>query len=138
MTTHLESEMSIKLEAGKTLTSESSNCIISEWHEPESSGVDAVHGYEKLGSILNDAFLQSSGGKGHERHGMGLPFNKQRMQTISQLIDSDAGMEFQAIKKLTEGLDMENHEARRRELLGVIVYVAGIILYHDEKVDAHG
>ena len=41
-------------------------------------------------------------------------------------------MAFQAIKKLTEGLDMTDPKARRRELLGAINYIAGIVVYHDQ------
>jgi len=39
-------------------------------------------------------------------------------------------MAFQAIKKLTEALDMADPETRERELLGAINYIAGIIVYH--------
>ena len=39
-------------------------------------------------------------------------------------------MAFQAIKKLTEGLDMADPEARERELLGALNSLAGIIVYH--------
>lgn len=86
--------------------------------------------YETLWFVLVEAFEQAANGKGRERHARGNPFDKQHMQTISQLLDTDRGMAFQAIKKLTEGLDMQDKAARERELLGAINYIAGIIVYH--------
>lgn len=86
--------------------------------------------YESLRQVLVDALKQAAVGKGHERHARGNPFEKQHMQTISQLLATDRGMAFQAIKKLTEGLDMADAGARERELLGAINYIAGIVLYH--------
>lgn len=86
--------------------------------------------YETLRTVLDDAFDQAAHGKGKERHARGNPFHKQHMQTISQMLDTDRGMAFQAIKKLTEGLDLSNQDARERELLGAIVYIAGIVVYH--------
>ena len=90
--------------------------------------------YASLRAVLDAAYEQSATGKGNQRHGNGLPFEGQRMQTISRLIGGDGGMEYQAIKKLTEGLDMADPAARERELLGVIVYVAGIVVYHRQEV----
>lgn len=90
-----------------------------------------MRAYETLQIVLNDAFDQAANGKGKERHGnTGLPFHEQRMQTISQLLATDQGMAFQAIKKLTEGLELPDRGARERELLGAIVYIAGIVVYH--------
>lgn len=99
-----------------------------------------VPGYEQLASVLQDAYDQCAEGKGAERHARGNPFHEQHMQTISRLFNTDKGMAFQVVKKLTEGLDMPDHDRRERELLGVIVYTAGIILYHrriDLGVDAN-
>lgn len=86
--------------------------------------------YDSLRSVLKAAFEQAATGKGRERHARGNPFDKQHMQTISQLLGTDRGMAFQAIKKLTEGLDMPDPAARERELLGAIVYIAGIVVFH--------
>lgn len=93
-------------------------------------------GYEHLAAVLEAAFKQASEGKGAERHARGNAFHEQHMQTISTLLNSDRGMAFQAIKKLTEGLDFEEIDRRERELLGVIVYVAGIIVWHREGPEA--
>ena len=91
--------------------------------------------YASLRYVLDDAFAQAATGKGRERHARGNPFEEQHMQTISRLLGSDDGMAFQAIKKLTEGLDMTDPAARKRELLGAINYIAGIIIYHDMRLE---
>lgn len=88
--------------------------------------------YTSLARVLNDAYDQAASGKGKERHAKGQPFEEQRMQGISALLETNRGMAFQAMKKLTEGLDLE-HDARERELLGAINYIAGIIVYHREQ-----
>lgn len=90
-------------------------------------------GYDELAIILRDAFLQASEGKGAERHANSKPFHEQPMQTVSDLFDSDKGMAFQIVKKLREGLDMPEYERLERELLGVIVYTAGAILWHKRR-----
>lgn len=86
--------------------------------------------YRWLRDVLRLAYDQAATGKGRERHARGNPFEEQHMQTISQLLDTDRGMAFQAVKKLTEGLDMADAAARERELLGAINYIAGIVIYH--------
>jgi hypothetical protein len=86
--------------------------------------------YVSLKKVLEKAYTQAAHGKGAERHARGNPFEEQHMQTISTLLDTDRGMAFQAIKKLTEGLDMTDPDARERELLGAINYIAGIIVFH--------
>lgn len=86
--------------------------------------------YATLREVLDAAYRQAATGKGRERHARGNSFDKQHMQTISDLLDTDRGMAFQAIKKLTEALDLPTHEAREKELLGAINYIAGIVVYH--------
>ena len=88
-------------------------------------------GYERLYHYLVLALNQAQSGKGAERHSSAnsLAFDKQRMQSISHLIKSPAGMVFQACKKLTEGMEMDTYERQERELLGVINYIAGILIY---------
>ena len=88
--------------------------------------------YDSLRGVLDEAFQQAASGKGSERHGNGLPFGQQPMQVISDLLDSDAGMLFQAIKKLQEGSRMEPGAARR-EYLGAINYIAGVIVRMDRN-----
>ena len=92
----------------------------------------AVPGYEELAEVLSDAFFQAAHGKGWLRHANDLPFHEQRMQAISKALESDKGMAFQVIKKLTEGLQLD-HDRREKELLGAIVYLAGIVIYHRKE-----
>ena len=92
-------------------------------------------GYEQLAEVLQAAFNQAAEGKGAERHANGQPFHEQRMQTISTLLNSDAGMAFQVCKKVTEGMALP-HAARERELLGAIVYIAGMVIFHRKREDS--
>lgn len=89
--------------------------------------------YQSLAEVLAAAYDQAAKGKGKERHARGNPFHEQHMQTISRMLTTDRGMAYQAIKKLTEGMDMTSPEAKERELLGAIVYIAGIIVYNKTK-----
>lgn len=91
-------------------------------------------GYEKLVAVFQAAHDQAAHGKGKERHANNLPFHKQRMQTISQTIDSEYGMVYQVTKKMTEGLQFTDHDKREAELLGAINYLAGIVIYHREAM----
>ena len=85
-------------------------------------------GYEQLESILNAALAQAAAGKGKERHATGQPFEKQPMQLISQLLNDNHGLAFQAIKKIQESTRLPAQPAER-ELLGAINYIAGMIIY---------
>jgi len=85
--------------------------------------------YNSLRDVLDAALLQAQGGKGAERHAKGEPFENQRMQSISRLLNSERGLAYQACKKVAEGLDLPTHQARVKELLGAINYIAGIVIY---------
>jgi len=90
--------------------------------------------YNSLKEVLDAALQQAASGKGKERHNKhDEPFEKQRMQTISILLYSNKGMAFQAIKKLTEGLEMEDTQDQEKELLGAINYIAGIIIWNKTR-----
>lgn len=87
--------------------------------------------YDRLMSILMDAFEQASAGKGAERHGFGLNFEDQDMIEVTNRV----GLGFplgQAIKKLSEGKRLDRAKAKR-EFLGAIVYIAGAILWMDQQ-----
>jgi hypothetical protein len=86
-----------------------------------------VEGYRSLEEVLGRAYNQAASGKGTERHGRGLSFNAQPTQVISDLLDSDAGLAFQAIKKVNEGMRLE-HDAKIKEMLGAINYIASIVI----------
>jgi len=91
--------------------------------------LDIPDDYLNLFNILYDAFLQASEGKGAERHGNGLPFCDQPMQTISSLLQTEKGMAFQACKKIAEACAFTDDAQFERELHGAIVYVAGMVIY---------
>lgn len=91
-----------------------------------------VPGYERLTAVLQAALDQASKGKGAERHANDLPFEEQRMLGISHLLDSDGGLAYQACKKVAESRGMA-HDARERELLGAINYIAGMVIFHQDR-----
>lgn len=100
-------------------------------HQPERA-MDAP-GYEHLAAVLKDAYAQAAFGKGKERHANDLPFDHQPMQTISRLLGNPTGMTYQVCKKVVEEMNMKDRAARRRELLGAIVYLAGVVVYEDNE-----
>lgn len=91
-----------------------------------------VPGYASLADVLARAYDQAARGKGKERHAQDLPFDQQPMQTISQLIGSADGLRYQAIKKIQEAPRL-SPDAGVRELLGAIVYLAGAIIYQEQR-----
>lgn len=90
-------------------------------------------GYECLFAVFRDAHNQAAYGKGEERHANNRPFHEQRMQTISRGLDSPLGLAYQVVKKVEEGLQMEDPDARRRELLGALNYLAGVVIFLDRE-----
>jgi hypothetical protein len=95
-------------------------------------GVDRDSNYTILADVLQRAFQQAASGKGAERHGQDLPFDKQPMQTISQLVGSQDGLIYQAMKKAQESQRMPVDRAVR-ELLGAINYLAGAVIELDRQ-----
>ena len=87
-------------------------------------------GYERLAEVLQRAYEQASGGKGHERHANGLPFHEQPMQTINKEQGSIDGFLFQARKKAIEARGLPAGRAQA-ELLGAINYLAGAVIALD-------
>lgn len=75
-------------------------------------------------SVLADAYEQSAGGKGKERHANDKPWLEQPIFTIPDLVGSNAFAIGQAMKKLHEQLGMEQWSRGRAECLGAIVYLA--------------
>lgn len=100
----------------------------------KSNGGSIEEDYACLKDVLNAAYKQASEGKGAERHACSRAFDEQPMQLISELLDSDAGMAFQAIKKIQEARRMDSFERYERELLGAINYIAGMII-HKKKLE---
>ena len=91
--------------------------------------------YTALQDVLDRAWQQAACGKGAERHGQSKPFTEQPMQTISDLLNTQNGMLYQAIKKIQESTRMDR-DAAVRELLGAINYVAGAIIWLEKQNEA--
>lgn len=93
--------------------------------------VDVPPGYDKLFSVLVQAFDQASGGKGKERHAKtGVAFQDQPMALINKQIGSVDGFIYQAHKKSLESLRLPDGRAQA-ELLGAMVYLAGAVIALD-------
>ena len=93
------------------------------------NGGDGGHydNYITLRNVLDRAFEQASSGKGQARHGQNLPFDKQPMQQIQDLVGEGFALG-QAIKKMQESQRL-SHDAAIRELLAVSNYIVGVILF---------
>lgn len=89
-------------------------------------------GYESLALVLERAYNQAAHGKGAERHAGSRPFTDQPMQTISELLGSDTGLLYQAMKKIQESQRLDP-DAAIRELLGAINYIAGAIIFKESE-----
>ena len=101
---------------------------------PDQEAVQTDLDYESLRRVLEAAYDQASMGKGKERHaGDGLAFIDQPMQAVSKLLNTSDGLAFQAIKKVTEQQGMKTFEQKERELLGAINYIAGIIIFEQNR-----
>lgn len=91
----------------------------------------AAPGYERLADVLRRAFDQASNGKGHERHGNALPFHKQPMQSIAAQV-GPGFLTGQAIKKIQESqILLPGRDVA--ELLGAMNYIAGVVIYLEDK-----
>ena len=86
--------------------------------------------YLILQNVLEDAYDQAASGKGATRHGQGQAFEDQPMLAISNLLNTADGLRYQLIKKTQESQRM-GYEAARKEMLGAIVYAAGVIIKLD-------
>lgn len=91
-------------------------------------------GYEQLAAVLQAAYDQAAKGKGAERHADNKPFHEQPMQTGSDLLGTDAGLAFQAIKKVREGSTFAEFDRFEREMLGAINYIAGMVIWRRRQI----
>lgn len=91
--------------------------------------------YIILERVLRDAYLQASEGKGKERHANGLPFDQQKIFTISRQV-GDGYVLGQAMKKLAESQGMPNSGDAYREILGAINYAAAAAALRAERMPA--
>ena len=83
--------------------------------------------YTGLKGILHDAFLRAAVGKGSDRHGNDKDFEEQPILRIQEMVGRGFVLG-QIIKKASESAKMEG-KAFDDEMLDVIVYAAGAILY---------
>ena len=77
------------------------------------------------------ALEQAAYGKGRERHANDLPFIEQPILTMARMLDSDAGLAQQVIKKTVEARSLPMKKARVNELRGTLVYAAAMILFEE-------
>lgn len=77
------------------------------------------------------ALEQAAYGKGRERHANDLPFIEQPILTMAHMLDSDAGLAQQVIKKTIEARSLPTKAARISELRGTLVYAAAMILFEE-------
>lgn len=77
------------------------------------------------------ALEQAAYGKGRERHANDLPFIEQPILTMARMLDSDAGLAQQVIKKTIEARSLPSKTARINELRGTLVYAAAMILFEE-------
>lgn len=77
------------------------------------------------------ALEQAAYGKGRERHANDLPFIEQPILTMAHMLDSDAGLAQQVIKKTIEARTLPTKQARVNELRGTLVYAAAMILFEE-------
>lgn len=77
------------------------------------------------------ALEQAAYGKGRERHANDLPFTEQPILTMAHMLDSDAGLAQQVIKKTVEARSLPTKQARINELRGTLVYAAAMILFEE-------
>ena len=91
-------------------------------------------GYEELHRVFIEAYHQASLGKGDERHGHPGGFGKQTLMTDLRLVGL-GGPVYQIRKKALEAMHLAekgNTAAARRDLYGVMVYAAAIIMHLEE------
>jgi hypothetical protein len=92
--------------------------------------------YYHLDRILNLAYSQSAEGKGKKRHAKdNEPFEDQQIMEIARRQGNLSGQGFQVHKKTYEAEGMFNrgeYDKAKHELLGAIVYAAGMILLTEE------
>ena len=65
------------------------------------------------------------------RHANDLPFIEQPILTMAHMLDSDAGLAQQVIKKTVEARSLPTKKARVNELRGTLVYAAAMILFEE-------
>lgn len=103
------------------------------------SAVDrmAVPGYERLASVLRDAYAQAAAGKGKQRHAVGEQAFTDQLIVTGAKTYGVGSLLFQAHKKADESQRMDFDPAVR-ELQGAIVYLAAAIIVRQDRVRGNG
>lgn len=101
--------------------------------------------YAELKRVFDQAFTGQTEGKAKARHNKTgvLPFEQQRIMTISETQNSPYGLTYQVTKKMLEALDMHDATKTIHELQGAMVYLGALILFVErrdqrEASDVHG
>lgn len=92
---------------------------------------DDYAAYTALADVLNDAYMQSARGKGHDRHSQNKPFSEQPILEIVRMQATIDGHTYQGMKKLQEAGRMvtrQQYAAAVHELYGVINYAAAAVI----------
>lgn len=94
--------------------------------------------YAAVKRILNEALVQTSEGKGKERHAIdGQCFEDQLICDINRRLKSFDGNLYQAIKKTYESKRLYHNrgpEFAKKELLGAIIYCVSAIVLIEEGI----
>lgn len=91
--------------------------------------------YSALEEVLQRAYDQVATGKGAKRHARSRPFEAQPMLVISDLLGTNAGQLYQAMKKIQESQNLPKDRAGA-ELLGAINYLAGAVVFLEDESGA--
>jgi hypothetical protein len=101
---------------------------IRESWDIDGQGDDLVRAdYVDFVRVLRRAYDQTAVGKGSERHGGRVAFDRQPVMTEIEQSGTTAGAVFQVRKKMLESLRLPPERARH-EILGAIVYAAAAYL----------
>ena len=108
-------------------------CIIDErnekvpYHKSRFEVVEEDSSYSSLKRVLDMAYDQASSGKGKERHANNDSFESQPICQIPRYQGSIDFVTGQAIKKCLEVTKLPTVDAKVRELLGAINYIAAVL-----------
>lgn len=92
--------------------------------------------YAELKRVLQMAHDQAASGKGRERHDHDgrSSFEQQLICQVGRYTNSTVGCIQQAVKKSVESTRIRGKEAKIREILGAINYLAAAVLLVEEGV----
>lgn len=110
-------------------------CSHVELKSPNDALIEQFGPYSGLKRVFDQAFTSQTEGKSKARHNKTgiLPFEQQRIMTISETINSPHGLTYQVTKKMLEALDMPEIEKTIHELQGAMVYLGALILYVERQ-----